>query len=401
MTTARDAAERAARDGYGRLVAFLSLRTGDLASAEDALSDALVAALERWPESGVPDAPEAWLLAVATRRSIDAKRHREAKNLPLDLLELASAAAETDRTFPDDRLKLLFVCAHPAIDPAAQTPLMLQTVLGFDAATIARAFLVSASTMGQRLVRAKTRIRELAVPFQVPEPGELPERLDAVLNAIYAIYGRAWDDAADERSPGWIREAIHLARMLGTLLPNEPEPLGLLALMLHCEARRPARSDGEGRYIPLGNQDAKLWKRAELVEAEQHLGRAATYRRTGRFQLEAAIQSAHNRRAYDGTVPWDHILALYRELIRQRETIGARVAYAGALASAGFPQSCLDELESMPIETIASYQPYWAVRSFTLEALGRSDAARTARDRAAALSNDEAVRRFLDTPPRN
>ena len=217
--------ERAARDSYGRLLAYLAARSRDLAAAEDALADAFRAALETWPRDGVPDKPEAWLLTTARRKLLDAKRHRHVQSAAAyELLVLADEAedfAEANNVFPDERLKLLFVCAHPAIDPAARTPLMLQTVLGLDAVRIASAFLVKPSAMGQRLARVKTKIRDAGIAFELPQERELPERLDAVLEAIYAAYGSGWDDVAgaDARRKGLAAEALYLGRLLLHLMP--------------------------------------------------------------------------------------------------------------------------------------------------------------------------------------
>ena len=245
--------ERVARESYGRLVAYLSSHTRDVASAEDALSNALVAALTAWPRDGVPRNPEAWLLTTARHSLIDFFRHqRVALASEPDFLLLTQNSAETtlEMNFPDERLKLLFVCAHPAIDPAMHTPLMLQTVLGLDAVRIAGAFLVSPKTMGQRLVRAKTKIRDGGIRFEVPEQRQLSQRLDAVLEAIYAAFGIGWDDMAgvDQQGRDLTEEAIWLTRVLLQLMPNEAEVWGLLALMLHCEARRAARRARDGQF---------------------------------------------------------------------------------------------------------------------------------------------------------
>src|ERR1700733_670976 len=231
--------ERVARESYGRLVAYLCAQTRDVGNAEDALSSALIAALETWPRDGVPQNPEAWLLTAARRSFIDLVRHRrvaEASEPTLALLGEESNDMTLSPEFPDERLKLLFVCAHPAIDPAMHTPLMLQTVLGLGAARIAGAFLISPTTMGQRLVRAKTKIRDAGIRFEIPDERELPERLDAVLEAIYAAFGIGWDDIAgvDQRGRDLAEEAIWLARVLLQLMPGEAEVRGLLALMLHC-----------------------------------------------------------------------------------------------------------------------------------------------------------------------
>src|SRR5580704_10573230 len=301
--------ERVARESYGRLVAYLSSNTRDVGSAEDALSNALVAALETWPRDGVPQNPEAWLLTTARRSFIDLVRHRqvaEASEPTLALLREESKGMTLSPEFPDERLKLLFVCAHPAIDPAMHTPLMLQTVLGLDAARIAHAFLISPTTMGQRLVRAKTKIRDGGIRFEIPQAPELPERLDAVLEAIYAAFGIGWDDmaGADQRGRDLAEEAIWLARVLLQLMPDKAEVRGLLALMLHCEARRGARRASDGRYVPLSEQDCEKWSLPLIEEAERHLSEAFTQGRSGRFQLEAAIQSVHAERARSGRTDW-------------------------------------------------------------------------------------------------
>src|SRR5919109_3651747 len=296
--TAHREIERVARESYGRLVAYLSVHTHDVASAEDALSNALVSALDHWPREGVPKNPEAWLLTAARHSLIDAIRHQKVvleSEPTLKFLTESSTEATllTSAQFSDERLKLLFVCAHPAIDHAMHTPLMLQTVLGLDAARIAQAFLIAPKTMGQRLFRAKTKIRRGGIQFEIPQEPDLRERLDAVLEAIYAAFGIGWDDmvGADQRGRDLTEEAIWLARTLLQLLPGEAEVQGLLALMLLCEARRGARRNGQGRYVPLSEQDPNRWSLPLVEEAERHLADAFKDGRVGRFQLEAAIQS--------------------------------------------------------------------------------------------------------------
>ncbi|WP_395678499.1 RNA polymerase sigma factor [Inquilinus sp.] len=394
----RRAVERAARDSYGRLVTFLAARSRDIAAAEDALADAFRAALESWPRDGVPDRPEAWLLTAARRRLIDGARHLQiraeaAPDLRI-VAEEAEALAEADR-FPDERLKLLFVCAHPAIDPAIHTPLMLQTVLGLDAARIASAFLVSPAAMGQRLSRAKVKIRDAGIGFELPETKELPPRLDAVLEAIYAAYGSGWDDVAgaDPRRKGLAAEAIELGRMLRPLLPAEPEVEGLLALMLHCEARREARRGLAGDYIPLSEQDTARWSRPMLAEAERILSAAAQDKRFGRFQLEAAIQSVHAQRARTGRTDWEAIALLYQGLVCLAPTIGALVGQAAAIAEARGAAMGWDLLQAIPAEAVASYQPYWALAAHLQRRLSRP--ADAAYERAIGLCEDPAMRAFL------
>ena len=392
--------ERVARESYGRLVAYLSVHTHDLASAEDALSNALVSALKHWPEDGVPKNPEAWLLIAARHSLIDAIRHQRVvleSEPTLKFLTENSTETTLSPQFPDERLKLLFVCAHPAIDPAMHTPLMLQAVLGLDAARIAQAFLIAPKTMGQRLFRAKTKIRTGGIPFEIPQERDLPERLDAVLEAIYAAFGIGWDDmvGADQRGRDLANEAIWLARVLLQLMPGQAEVQGLLALMLHCEARRPARRSPDGRYIPLSEQDPKQWSLPLIEEAESHLAEAFKQGRSGRFQLEAAIQSVHAERARTGQTDWAAIAVFYEQLIRISPALGARTGYAAALAEAKGPSAGLAVLGTIDPEEVSTYQPYWAVRAHLLQRLGKTRDAADAYDRAIGLAEDPAVREFL------
>ncbi len=397
---AHRAVERVARESYGRLVAYLSVHTRDLAGAEDALSEALLKALTAWPREGVPQNPEAWLLTTARHSLIDLFRHqRVVSDKEPDFLLLTRDSVETslETNYPDERLKLLFVCAHPAIDPAMHTPLMLQTVLGLNAERIAGGFLVSPKTMGQRLSRAKTKIRDGGIRFEVPEQNQLPQRLDAVLEAIYAAFGIGWDDMAGAEQPGrgLAEEAIWLARVLLQLMPGEAEVRGLLALMLHCEARRAARRDRHGRYVPLSEQDPKLWSLTLVEEAERHLAEAAKYGRLGRFQLEAAIQSVHAERARSGRIEWTAITRFYEQLNHISPTIGGRTGYAAAIAEASGAERGLAVLDAIDQDAVPDYQPYWAVRAHLLQRLGRSPEASDAYDRAIGLAEDPAIREFL------
>ena len=399
MRDAGQAADLAARASYGRLLAYLAARWRDVARAEDALGDALLAALETWPRTGVPDKPEAWLLTAARRRLVDGARHAGvAAAAEADLKVMLDERADASpAALPDERLALLFVCAHPAIDEAARTPLMLQTVLGLDAARIASAFLVAPATMSQRLVRVKAKIREAGIRFEIPAPGELAARLDAVLEAIYAAYGSGWEDVAgsDPRRRGLAEEAIWLGQLVARLLPDEPEAQGLLALMLHCEARRAARRDAAGAYVPLGFQDLRRWSRPMIEEAEEVLAGAARLKAAGRFQLEAAIQSVHAQRVRTGETDWEAVTLLYEGLLRHAPTMGARVAHAAALGEARDAEAGLAALDAIPPDEVATYQPYWALRGHVLKALGRAAEAGEAYDRAIGLSEDPAVRAFL------
>lgn len=399
MDRARAIAEDAARASYGRLLAWLAARTRDLAEAEDALADAFAAALETWPERGLPEEPEAWLFAVAKRKLIDrtrraATRNEAAPDLTL-VAEEVEAAMQGDR-FPDERLKLLFVCAHPAIDAAVRTPLMLQTVLGLDAARIASAFLVAPASMGQRLVRAKKKIRDAGLRFETPGPEHLAERLEAVLAAVYAAFGTGWEDAdgADPRRAGLAGEAIFLGRVIVALLPEEPEARGLLSLMLYAHARRRARRKG-GAYVSLADQDTRLWDAPLIAEAETLLIEAGRHGRPGRYQLEAAIQSAHAAARLKGYDTSAAIVALYDALLATAPSAGAAVGRAAALSQAGRNGDALAALNALQTGQAANYQPYWATRAHVLARLGRDGEARDAYSRAIGLSEDEAVRRFL------
>ncbi|MBZ9725000.1 RNA polymerase subunit sigma-70 [Mesorhizobium sp. B2-5-9] len=398
---ARVAAETAARQSYGKLVAWLAARTRDVAAAEDALADAFAAALERWPRSGVPEKPEAWLLAVARRRRVDAVRRRLTSEAGRDHLKLIAEEAEarmTDEDLPDERLRLMFACAHPAIEPGVRAPLILQTILGFDAATIASAFLLSPSTMGQRLVRAKSRIRETGIPFRVPERAELGERLDAVLEAIYAAFAEGWSDPAgtETRRRNLATEGIWLGRLVASLLPQEPEALGLLSLMLFAEARRAARRDTAGEYVALAEQDHALWDHALVDEAEALLRRAAAMGTIGRYQLEAAVQSAHVARRLSGRTDWAAIRALYEALFSIAGSPVVAINRAVAIAETEGAVAGLAALYVLGDDKrLNDYQPYWAARAGLLARLGQAPQALEAYDRAIGLERDPAVRRFL------
>ena len=397
---AHRAVEAVARESYGRLVALLAARTRDVAGAEDALADALLAALTTWPRDGIPNNPQAWLLTAARNRLMDHARHQQVHDQSAPTLKLMTR--EFDETsdpdaWPDERLKLLFVCAHPAIDPDIHTPLMLQTVLGLDAVAIGRALLVPPKTIGQRLVRAKTKIRKTQIAFEIPTPDQIPERLEAVLNAIYAAYGNSWEDAtgADQYIAELGQEAIWLARVLRAQVPDDPEVRGLLALMLHCEALRPARRSAEGRFVPLSEQDPSNWRKPMIDEAEGELTAAFQVRRPGRFQIEAAIQSVHAERAHTGRTDWSAIAAFYDQLMQLAPSIGGAVARAAAHAEVSGPEAGLALLDQIDPQAVISYQPYWAVRAHFLRQLDRTHAATEAFDRAIALSEDAAVRAFL------
>lgn len=402
LDTARAAAEATARRSYGKLVALLAARSRDVAGAEDALSEAFAAALEQWPETGVPTNPEGWLLSVARRRDIDAARRRQTKSDAASHLLLIAEEAEAVSTIrhdiPDERLRLMFACAHPAIDAGIRAPLILQTVLGFDAATIASAFLVPPATMAQRLVRAKARIRDTGIPFAIPERTELPDRLDAVLAAIYATFSEGWSDATGNETGrrNLAREGIWLGRLLGGLMPDEGEVLSLLALMLFAESRLPTRRDASGEYVPLASQDVKRWDWAMIAEAEAQLRKAGALPGLGRYQLEAAVQAVHAARRITGTTDWPAIAKLYEAQARLSRSPVVTINRAAAIAETDGAPAGLALLDSIAQSAgIEDYQPYWAARAELLGRAGDTAGALLAYDRAIGLATDAAVRTYL------
>jgi RNA polymerase sigma-70 factor (ECF subfamily) len=395
-------AESVARRSYGKLVAFLAARTRDLAGAEDALAEAFAAALAHWPRSGVPSRPEAWLLTAARRKLADASRRRRTAAEAEDHVRLIAEelnAVSDEVPISDERLRLMFACAHPAIDAAVRAPLILQTILGFDAEAIGSAFLVSPAAMGQRLVRAKSRIREAGIPFRLPEAADLPERLEAVLDAIYAAFAEGWTDAAgtETRRRDLANEAIWLGRLLVSLMPDEPEARGLLALMLYAEARRAARRNRAGEYVPLADQDTALWDAAMIEEAEALLREASRGGGTGRFQLEAAVQSAHVVRRKSGRPDWAAIASLYDALMAMTGSAVVAINRAVATAETEGPVAGLAALDAIGDDPrLALYQPYWAARADLLARGGAKAEADAAYERATGLEADPAVRRFLE-----
>ena len=368
-----------ARASYGRLLALLAAPTRDIHLAEDALSDAFVAALATWPQRGIPDNPTAWLLTVARNRQRDVVKSSASRNTPLDDVFTVLDEVDLD-SIPDRRLELLFVCAHPAIDASVRTPLMLQAVLGFEARQIAQAFAMPASAMAQRLVRAKRRIRDAGIPFAVPSLADLPARLPAVLEAVYGAYAIDWQVVAGETvRDSLASEALYLALTLAELHPDG-ETLGLAALLSLSMSRRV-----HSGFVPLDEQDPSEWDAALIAQGESLLQRAHALQAPGRFQLEAAIQSWHCSRSADH----DALVGLHRALVAVAPTLGAHVALA-SLLEPGPGLAYLDALGA----AADRFQPAWATRAHLLALAGRD--AQTAYAKAISLTTDPAVRDYLE-----
>lgn len=394
-------AAQVARESYGKLVAYLAAASRDVPGAEDALADAFASALAVWPIRGLPSNPEGWLATAARRRLIDAARRRRSAEVASETLELIDAELKEvadANEIPDRRLALMFACAHPAIEESVRAPLMLQTILGLDAAAIASAFLVSPAAMGQRLSRAKAKIRLAGVPFRIPERQDLPERLGVALEAIYAAFSHGWAEAFsdDPRGRNLAEEAIWLGRVVVSLIPNEPEAMGLLALMLHAHARRDARRDALGRYVPLSEQPVERWDQMAIEEAEGLLQAASAMGAPGRFQLEAAVQSVHAARRLTGATDWEAVASLYNALFALTGSPVVAVNRAAAIAHAHGPAEGLQLLDEVGAQGgLAGFEPYWVARADLCAKLGEVEAARSAYSLAIGLQTDPAARAFL------
>lgn len=398
---ARATAKAVARNAYGRLVASLACRWGDLADAEDALCVAFERALTLWPRDGTPGNPEGWLLQTAHRRLIDARRRTQTRTrAEPDLIRQIEELAETAQTqdWPDERLGLMLACAHPELSPDLHTPLMLQAVLGLDAARIGAAFLVSPAAMGQRLSRGKARLKAAGARFETPPPHALTSQLGPVLEAIYTAYGTGWDSLGVDGSTvrGLAEEAAYLTGLLVQLTNDISEVHGLFALITHCEARTAARRGTDGGFIPLSEQDPELWSAPQIEQAESSLRKALNVGPAGRFTLEAAIQSVHAERRQTGVTNWRAAAALYDQLIELAPSLGALTARASAYGEVWGPDTALNQLQALA-ERAQTYQPWWATQAHWLKRAGKTDLARQAYTQAIALSSDPSVRQFLET----
>jgi RNA polymerase sigma-70 factor, ECF subfamily len=396
---ASDQVAQAARSSYGRILAWLARQFGNLSDAEDALADALEAALRTWPNTGVPGSPEAWLLTTARRRMLDRLRRegiisqsaRMITHLSEDRLD------RTAETLPDNRLMLMFVCTHPAIDARLRAPLMLQTALGLPARRIASAFLMPPGTMAVSLARAKAKIAAARVPFAEPEPQDRACRIGDVLDAVYAAYTLGQDrPTADPSYPDDLaNEALWLISLICRLAPASDEAHGLFALILYGLSRRPARLDAQGRYVPLGQQDPQLWDQSLLDDADRALRNARHSGRIGRFHLEAAIEALHIEGVRQGRTDWDQILTLYQGLEAMVPTLGVACGRIAALAEVQGASGGLEALDALTDPRLPGYQPAWALRAHLLERLGRRSESSAAYRSAAALTEDASLQAWL------
>ena len=386
----------------GRVLATLVRLLGDLDVAEEAMHEAFAVALESWPQTGIPDKPRPWLISTARFKAIDAMRRRARldgaqRDLVAHYEARVNDAPPDEDEIEDDRLRLIFTCCHPALPPEGQVALTLREICGLTTEEIARAFLVTPATLAQRIVRAKAKIRETPIPYEVPTPQELPERLDAVLQVVYLVFNEGYSAAAgtEVTRAELTGEAIRLGRQLTELQP-EPEVIGLLALMLLQESRRAARTSPTGELILLENQDRALWNREQIAEGVVLVEKALSSHRFGPYTLQASIAAVHAEAESTGATDWRQIVALYDQLMRIQPSPVVHLNRAVAIAMRDGPEAGLSHIDALLEHgELANFYLAHSARAELYRRLGRTDAARAAYEKALALTQQEPERQFL------